>query len=63
NELDKIDNEKILLDIDIARLFDSIQDKVRNRLYRQRFWQLDGEKFFIITLSDFETLYCGDITY
>ena len=47
-----------LAEIDIARLFDSIQDKLRNELCCQLFAQLDGNQIFVIPLSTFSQKYC-----
>jgi hypothetical protein len=58
SEINNIYKAQELSDIDIARLFDSIQDTLRNELCRQPFWKLNGEKIFIIILSEFQELYC-----
>ncbi|MGQ9444990.1 hypothetical protein ACTHGP_06160 [[Pasteurella] aerogenes] len=47
--------------IDTARLFDKLQDDLRNELTRRMFMHLDGEKIFIVPLNLFENRYCHDV--
>lgn len=46
--------------IDTARLFDKLQDDLRNELIKRTFIHLDGENLFIVPLNLFENRYCHD---
>ena len=58
-ELKELYDNDVLSEIDIGRLFDPIQDKLRDTLRQTLFELLNGEQIFLLPLLMFKTKYCS----
>ena len=60
NELTEFHYENELIsEIDIVRLIDSIQDKLRIRLSQESVYKLESKDIYILTLKIFQEKYCS----
>ena len=58
-ELKALYDNDVLSEIDIGRLFDPIQDDLRDALRQKSFELLNSEQIFLLPLFIFKTRYCS----
>lgn len=58
-ELKELYDNDVLSEIDIGRLFDPIQDNLRDTLRQKSFELLNSEQIFLLPLFMFKTRYCS----